>query len=156
MHYFLNIGSNLGNRLLNISKAIRAIEAEFGYFELSKKVESAPWGFDSTNSFINVAMMVISDLEPEAVLDKLQAIELKLDGKPHRDREGGYIDRLIDIDIMAADQIEYHSERLTLPHPHLAERSFFLEPFSQLAPAWRHPQTGLTPTEMWEKIKTES
>lgn len=148
MHYFLNIGSNLGNRILNISRAVRAIEAEFGYFELSKKVESEPWGFDSTNYFVNVAMMVISDIEPEEMLKRLKAIESRLCPEPHRNARGGYADRTVDIDIVAADSEVCCSEHLTLPHPGLPERRFFLEPMAELAPGWRHPQSGLTCGEM--------
>jgi 7,8-dihydro-6-hydroxymethylpterin-pyrophosphokinase len=39
-------------------------------------------------------------------------------------------------------------ELLTLPHPRLAERRFVLQPLAEIAPAWRHPVTGLTPGEM--------
>ena len=65
MHYFLNIGSNLGNRKLNISRALRAIEEKFGYFEVSKIYESRPWGYDSDNEFANIAVMVVSDVAPD-------------------------------------------------------------------------------------------
>ena len=47
---FVNIGSNLGNRRLNLSRAMRAINAEFGDFEMSHVVESEPWGFPSSTS----------------------------------------------------------------------------------------------------------
>ena len=52
----INIGSNLGNRRLNLSRAMRMIGEEFGAFEISHVVESAPSGFDSTNSFLNLGM----------------------------------------------------------------------------------------------------
>lgn len=68
MHYFVNIGSNLGVRELNISRALREIERLYGYFEISRKEESEPWGFDSPNSFINMAVMFITDDTPEQVL----------------------------------------------------------------------------------------
>lgn len=155
MHYFLNIGSNLGNRKLNLSRAVAALEREFGYFEISKTVESEPWGFDSTNFFLNVAMMVISDLEPIEVLRKIKGIEKRLNPESHRKADGSYADRVIDIDIMAADEIELHTEELTLPHPHLAERLFFLQPMAELAPAWHHPATGLTPGEMLSLLRSE-
>ena len=56
MHYFLNIGSNLGNTKLNISRALRALEEKYGYFETSKIMESKPWGFVSPHSFANLAV----------------------------------------------------------------------------------------------------
>ena len=144
MHYFINIGSNLGQRVLNISKATRAVEERFGYFEISHKVESEPLGFDSTNVF--------SDKTPEEVHGILQEIERRLDPRPHRNADGSYRDRTIDIDIVAVDELQIDTDTLKVPHPHLAERRFFLEPMAELAPDWRHPATGLTCAEMLEKL----
>lgn len=155
MHYFLNIGSNLGNRKLNLSRAVRALEEKFGYFEISRIMESRPWGFVSDNTFANVAVMVISDLQPAEVLAVTKDIELRLGSGPHRDRYGGYADRVIDIDIMACDEMTLDTPDLILPHPHLAERRFFLEPMAELAPIWRHPATGLTCAEMLDALAPE-
>lgn len=149
---FVNIGSNLGNRRLNLSRAMRAIGSEFGQFEISHVVESAPWGFDSTNSFLNVGMAFMTDLPPEEVLHRLQAIERSISPASHRDAEGGYVDRLIDIDIVAIDRDIISTPELTVPHPCLAERTFFLEPLAEIAGGWRHPVTNLTPHEMLMKL----
>lgn len=148
VHYFLNIGSNLGNRKLNISRALSAIEKKFGYFETSSIIESRPWGFVSDNLFSNIAVMVISDLRPTEVLAEIKKIEAELGSTSHRDSNGAYTDRIIDIDIMAADEIILDSPELKIPHPHLAQREFFLKPFAELAPMWRHPVTGQTCEEM--------
>ena len=152
MHYFINIGSNLGQRVLNISKATRAVEERFGYFEISHKVESEPLGFDSTNVFCNIGLMFISDKTPEEVHGILQEIERRLDPRPHRNADGSYRDRTIDIDIVAVDELQIDTDTIMVPHPHLAERRFFLEPMAELAPEWRHPATGLTCAEMLEKL----
>ena len=148
----INIGSNLGNRRLNLSRAMRAVGEMFGNFEISHVVESAPWGFDSTNSFLNVGMAFHSDLSPEDVLDRLQEIERSISPASHRDSEGGYADRMIDIDIIAIDRDIISTPRLKVPHPHLPERRFFLEPLDELAGGWRHPGNGLTAREMLIKL----
>lgn len=145
---FLNIGSNLGDRRRNLSRAVAALEKEFGYFELSHTVESAPWGFDSPNPFLNVGMMVNSDLSPIEVLHRIQGVEKSLSPEPHRNPDGSYADRLVDIDIVAVDEEVIDSEELTVPHPHLADRRFFLEPLQELAPFWRHPVFNKTASEM--------
>lgn len=141
MIYYLNIGTNLGNKNLNLSRAVAAIEKEFGYFELSKSVESDPWGFDSSNRFLNVGMLVYSDREPLEVLHSLQEIEKRISPASHRNPDGTYADRLIDIDIMAIENPEAEDGRFTVvidtpelkvPHPGLQERPFFLEPFQEL------------------------
>lgn len=136
---FVNIGSNLGNRRLNLSRAMRAIGEEFGEYEISHVVESEPWGFDSTHSFLNVGMMFFSDLEPLEILHRLQAIERGISPTRHRKSDGTYADRIIDIDIVAIDYLQINTPELTVPHPHLLERDFFLRPMAELAPGWRYP-----------------
>lgn len=149
----INIGSNLGDRRLNLSRAMRAVGKEFGPFEISHVVESDPWGFDSTNSFLNLGMMFRSDLAPEEILRRLQTIERSISPASHRQPDGTYADRVIDIDIVAIDDEMIDSEILKVPHPHLEERPFFLEPLAELAPSWQHPATGLTPYEMLNRLE---
>lgn len=148
MKYYLNLGSNLGNRLLHLTRAMKAIGEEFGPYETSHKVESDPWGFDSTNRFVNIGLAIETDLNPEEVLSRLQAIEKNLSTVGHRRWDGRYNDREIDIDIMATDVGEYHSPTLDIPHPHLEKREFFLKPLAELAPGWRHPHSGKTAEEL--------
>lgn len=156
MYYLINIGSNLGDRRLNLSRAMRAVGMEFGDFEMSHAVESAPAGFDSPHRFLNVGMLFQSDLQPEEVLTRLQVIEKQLGSGPHRNADGSYRDRLIDIDIVAADDLVMQTDRLTLPHPRLAERRFFLEPLKEIAPQWKHPVSGLTARQMLARLPVDS
>lgn len=151
-HYYLNIGSNLGNVRLNLSKAIRALEEKYGYFEASGIVESKPWGYVSPNTFANMAVMIVSDRTPHEILEDIHEIERLLNPTPHRDTEGHYSDRVLDIDIMAADDLIINTECLRIPHRHLPQRKFFLEPFAQLAPGWRHPENGKTCAEMLDAL----
>lgn len=134
--YYLNIGSNLGNPRNNIARAIRKIESCFGHGVSSDMVESAPWGFDSTNSFCNIGYTVDSPLNPLKMLDMLKHIERDLSAVPHRNPDGSYRDREIDIDIMAAadqyGEISISSPQLSLPHPHLEDREFFNGPLKQM------------------------
>lgn len=151
--YLINLGSNLGDRRLNLSRAMRAVGAEFGDFEMSHVVESEPWGFDSTNSFLNVGMAFNSDLPPDEVLGRLQRVERSISPAPHRDASGGYADRVIDIDIVAVDREIIDTPSLRVPHPSLAERRFFLEPLAELAPGWTHPESGLTAAQMLARLR---
>ncbi len=82
-----------------------------------------------------------------AVLRKLQEIQLSIDPSPHRDAEGRYIDRAIDIDLIAIDDWVVDTPDLTLPHPRMHLRDFVLIPLAGLAPTWRHPLTGKTATQ---------
>ena len=154
MKYYLNLGSNLGNRLLHLTRAMKAIGEKFGPYETSHKVESDPWGFNSTNRFVNIGLTIESDLKPEEVLESLQSIEKSISSRGHRRWDGSYNDREIDIDIMATDGEAYESDILTIPHRHLSKRDFFLRPLAELAPEWRDPTSGESAMEMLDALKS--
>ena len=130
----------MDNREGFLLKAVVELSA-WGVCEaLSHIVESEPWGFVSANGFLNMGVLLRSDLAPEALLDRLHAIERQLGSTSHRDSRGGYADRNVDIDIMAAENeageaVKIDSERLTLPHPHLHDRKFFIDPYRELKAA---------------------
>ncbi len=152
MKYYLNLGSNLGNPRLNLTRAMKAVGDEFGPYELSHAVESEPQGFDSTRMFMNIGLSFESDLDPEEVLERLQAIEKRISPAPHRRADGSYADRMIDIDIIAVDDLVIDTHHLHVPHPRMAGRRFVIEPMAELAPGWRHPRTGLTCAEMLSRL----
>ncbi|MDE6444171.1 MAG: 2-amino-4-hydroxy-6-hydroxymethyldihydropteridine diphosphokinase [Muribaculaceae bacterium] len=149
----VNIGSNLGNRRLHLSRAVRMLGERFGNFEISHVVESAPWGYDSTHSFLNLALAFHSDEEPEAILEAIKEIEQSLSSLPHRTPTGEYADREIDIDIIAIDRLVVDTPQLTVPHPRLPLRRFFLEPLAELAPGWTHPASGKNAVEMLRDLE---
>lgn len=150
----INIGSNLGNRRLNLSRAVSAVSRRFGDFEVSHVVESEPLGFGSTNSFLNLCMTFHSDSPPEEVLRGLQEIERSISPLPHRNPDGSYADRVVDIDIIAIDRQVIDTPALTVPHPRMHLRPFVLEPLDEVAGAWTHPLTGLTPRQMLGLLPT--
>lgn len=152
MYVFINIGSNKGDRRLNLSRAMRGVGHEFGLFEMSHAIESEPWGFESERKFLNAGIMFQTDLAPLEVLDILQKIEKEISPDSHRDDKGQYTDRVIDIDIVAIDSLIIDHPRLKVPHPHLTERRFFLEPMNEIAPDWRHPVSGKNAAEMLAEL----
>ena len=89
------------------------------------------------------------------MLDRIHDIERRLGSASHRDADGGYIDRLVDIDFVAIDDMVIDTPTLQVPHAHLHERDFFLIPMMQLAPDWRHPVTGLTASQMLEELSSK-
>ena len=152
MDYYLNIGSNIGDRRDNLYRAVVALAAGTSGCAVSRIVESEPWGFESDNRFMNVGVRLSSNIEPHEMLEHIHDIERRLGSAPHRDSEGHYIDRLVDIDIMAIDDLVIDTPELQVPHAHLHERDFFLRPMMELAPDWRHPVTDLTASEMLDAI----
>jgi 2-amino-4-hydroxy-6-hydroxymethyldihydropteridine diphosphokinase len=155
MNYYLNIGSNIGDRRDNLYRAVVALAATAGGCSVSPIVESEPWGFESENHFMNLGVMLESDMAPHEMLDHIHEIERELGSASHRDQEGHYIDRLVDIDIMAIDDLVIDTPTLQVPHPHMAERDFFLRPMMWLAPDWHHPVTGLNAEQMLENLSSK-
>ena len=142
----------MGDRRDNLYRAVVALAAGTSGCAVSHIVKSEPWGFESDNRFMNVGLKLSSGIDPCEMLERIHDIERRLGSASHRDNEGRYIDRLVDIDIMAIDDMVIDSPSLQVPHPHLPERDFFLRPMMELAPDWQHPVTGLTASEMLEKI----
>lgn len=115
---------------------------------VSRPVESAPWGYDSPNRFVNVGLVLTSDCSPESILQILQGIERDMGSGSHRSVTGTYADRIIDIDIIAVDEMIISTSELTIPHPHMAQRRFVLEPMAEIAPHWTHPILHKTASQL--------
>lgn len=121
---------------------------------VSHPVETPPWGFESPNPFINVGVRIDmpSEMAPAEVLEAVMAVQRSISPLSHRDATGGYCDRVIDIDIIAIDDLVVDTPRLTIPHPRMHLRDFVLIPLAQLAPAWHHPTLHQTPEEMLQAL----
>ncbi len=133
----LNIGSNKGDRLGYINRAVALIASKTGKITaVSQPVESDPWGYDSSNRFINIGLNLDTSLQPDDLLDLLQEIERTVSPDPHRNPDGSYRDRSIDIDIIIYEGVEISTPRLTLPHPRMHQRDFVKIPLRQI---WDKP-----------------
>lgn len=138
----VNIGSNIGDSLRIIRKAISLISkniANVNSMTVSSPVSSEPWGFESQNRFVNVGVQFTTTLSPPQLLEKLQQIEQTLGSSPHRNPDGSYHDREIDIDIIHLGDKVIDTPELTVPHPHMAQREFVLLPLAEIDPKWVHP-----------------
>ncbi|MGL5787560.1 MAG: 2-amino-4-hydroxy-6-hydroxymethyldihydropteridine diphosphokinase [Bacteroidales bacterium] len=135
---FLGLGTNLGNLDSNLKSAINEIEKRVGkVISQSAFYKTAPWGFDSDNIFLNAVVCIETSLSAFEVLDATQEIERDL-GRTTKSN-GGYSDRIIDIDILFFNQDIIHTERLTVPHPLIDQRDFVLIPLKEIAPDLIHP-----------------
>ena len=135
---YLSIGTNLGNKPLNLLQSIIFIAKKTGNLSvLSSVYETKPWGFESENDFLNMVVCVETLLPPDEILSITQSIE-KIIGREEK-TGNSYQDRLIDIDIITYGDLIYRSENLQLPHPLFHKRLFVLEPFNEIAPDFVHP-----------------
>lgn len=141
---YLSLGTNLGNREANIERAIQLIEQRIGQVtHRATPIETAPVGFESTHAFLNSAVAVDTNLPIDEILHTTQRIELEM-GRTQKSDNGIYHDRIIDIDLLFYDDKVINSENLRLPHPHLTQRLFVLEPLAEIAPDFVHPFYGKT------------
>lgn len=142
---YLNIGSNRGDRKNFIESAIELIGSRWkkAVLRRSPYIESDAWGYDSEERFLNIGIALdFNDADmpdPYEVLAVTQEIEKTVSAySPHRNSDGSYRDRDIDIDIIHMDGTVMNDARLTLPHPRAEAREFVMRPMRFLCPGW-HP-----------------
>jgi 2-amino-4-hydroxy-6-hydroxymethyldihydropteridine diphosphokinase len=109
---------------------LRAAVDELPVVARSSVYETAPQGeVLEQPDFLNAAVEIETDLGPEELLDLCKEVERKLGRQPGQVRHGP---RVVDVDLLLLGDIEYRSERLTLPHPEVMTRRFVLEPLVEL------------------------
>lgn len=137
---YLGLGSNLDDRLDNLQRAIDELDKIGQVVSRSKIFETEPWGEENQPKFLNTCVKFETEIAPEDLLESVKAIEKSL-GREDSYRWGP---RLIDIDILFYDQEVVNSQRLTIPHPGLAQRAFVLVPLTQIGARIIHPTLGQT------------
>src|SRR5690606_18603079 len=115
----------------------------------TRRSSDLAWGVTEQPTFLNQVVLVSTPLPPISVLDCIQSIENRL-GRLRLTKWGA---RVIDIDILYFNKINIHHERLIVPHPHLPERRFVLVPLVEIAPAFVHPELGMTTTDLLAQCK---
>ncbi len=129
---YLSLGSNLGDRHATMRRAISMLSDKVGTVDReSSPLETEPWGFESTNKFLNMCVRVQTSLSPEQILAITQDIERQL-GRKAKSVDGNYHDRPIDIDILMYDDLHISTPTLTLPHPLMHQRDFVMMPLREI------------------------
>ncbi len=135
---YLSIGSNLGDRFYNCRQAMAALSQDgtIAIVSQSPFYESEPVGYIEQDWFLNAALKIETNLDPLALLDKLQSIQRSLGRK-----EGGvrFGPRILDLDIIFYGEQIIHSDRLVVPHPRAHKRRFVLQPICDIDPTVVHP-----------------
>ena len=128
-------GSNLGNRLKNLTEAKNLLlsnSSNPSECKFSSVYESEPVNcIQACDTFLNATAEMYFDLQPDNLLKLCLDIELKF-GRPKQRKKNE--PRIIDLDILYAGQSIIKSENLIIPHPEIANRRFVLEPLSKINP----------------------
>jgi 2-amino-4-hydroxy-6-hydroxymethyldihydropteridine diphosphokinase len=150
----LSLGTNQGNRLLNIENCIQLIHQELGtVIKISKLYETPSWGFDS-DAFYNCAMVLHTFKSANKILSTILKIEKQL-GRVRGDA-AEYQSRIIDIDLIAFNEEIIDAKNLQVPHPLMQNRNFVLLPMLDLNLDWKHPVFNKKITELLEISTDES
>ncbi len=134
---YLSLGSNQGNKLEKLQKAIDLIGENIGIVrKISSVYKTASWGFKS-DDFYNICLEISSSLNPENLLNSLELIERKLGRIISKTTD--YAARPIDIDILFFDNEIIFSKYLIVPHKEMLQRKFVMIPLVEIAPNFIHP-----------------
>jgi 2-amino-4-hydroxy-6-hydroxymethyldihydropteridine diphosphokinase len=136
---FVGLGSNLGDREATLRRAIELLGTRAQVVAISSFRETEPWGLEEQPAFLNAAAELETDLAPRELLGALLDVERSLG----RSREGPrWGPRTIDLDLLVYADQAIDEPGLTVPHPHLHERRFVLEPLAELDPGLVVPGRG--------------
>ena len=146
---YIAIGSNLGDRSAHIALA-RSQLARLPRTRLitfSRTYETDPLGPPGQGKYLNAAAVLETELQPVELLDGLRDIERQA-GRQRREK---WAARTLDLDLLLYDEQIIDTPDLKVPHPHMHERRFVLEPLAEIAPGAVHPQLNRTVRRLLEE-----
>jgi 2-amino-4-hydroxy-6-hydroxymethyldihydropteridine diphosphokinase len=151
---YLSIGGNTGDRLMFINKARDFITNKIGKIKQESGIyETEPWGFTDNNYFLNIVILVETDLNFHDLLKEINSIEKECGRERSKTH---YCSRTIDVDILFFDNIVFKSPDLTIPHPLLQERKFILIPLNDISPGLIHPVLNKSVKELLAECNDNS
>jgi 2-amino-4-hydroxy-6-hydroxymethyldihydropteridine diphosphokinase len=150
----ISIGSNIGDKLKNLEKAIELIHLKIAVIEsISSIYKTEAIGFKGED-FLNICISIFSNEIPSYIMQNLLDIE-KILGRV-RNKTNKPESRIIDIDIIFIEEIVINSSLLQVPHPKMQNRKFVLKPLLEIDPKINHPITKESIPEMLRNCKDTS
>jgi 2-amino-4-hydroxy-6-hydroxymethyldihydropteridine diphosphokinase len=131
---FIALGGNVGDVRATFDRAVAMLcdGAAVRLAARSADYRTPPWGVTDQPPFVNTVIAVTTSLPPHDLLARAQRCERALGRDRTHERRWG--PRVIDLDLLAYDDLVLDEPDLTLPHPLLLERAFVLVPLAEIAP----------------------
>jgi 2-amino-4-hydroxy-6-hydroxymethyldihydropteridine diphosphokinase len=149
---YLLLGSNLGDRELQLQHATQHISRQMGeVITTTSRYQTAAWGVPDQPDFVNQVVVLRTGLSPGEAMTCIQHIESRMG----RSRTGKWSARTIDIDILLWNNEIIDLPGLTIPHPGIRERRFVLVPLSEVASDLVHPVYQKTIGMLLEECRDE-
>ena len=149
----LSLGTNIGNRLSNLAEALRLLkEIPCSVLKISSVYKTAPWGNTDQPAFYNQVI----EIETGTTADELMKNILNIEMRMGRTRNKKWEPRIIDIDILFFNQEIIEGMNLRIPHQHLHERRFILEPLNEILPHLFHPGLKLDVEHLLSQLDDDS
>ena len=150
---YIGFGSNIGDRLVHIQNAIRALSEMEGIIlqKVSSVYKTDPVGYEAQAQFLNGVAAIETNLPPLPLLQTLKDIEAVV-GRQHRIRWGP---REIDLDILTYGDMCLQTEKLVIPHPEMHLRHFVLAPLAEIAPDLVHPVLQETVQTLLKRLEDD-
>ena len=133
----IGLGGNVGNARATLDEAVRRFcdGVAIKLVARSSDYRTPPWGVLDQPDFVNLCLRVATDLSPQSLLAHGLAVETSLGRDRAAEKRWG--PRVVDIDLLAYDDVSLDEPGLILPHPRLTERAFVLVPLMEISPDWR-------------------
>ncbi|MBQ8946205.1 MAG: dihydropteroate synthase [Lachnospiraceae bacterium] len=148
---YLSIGSNIGDRMSYIEKAIGllAMDKRIKVEKVSTIMETEPYGGVEQENFYNGAIKIKTTYTPSELLKAVGNIEKECG----RIRTIHWGPRTLDLDIVLYDELYINSDGLTIPHKDMHNRRFVLDPMCEIAPYAFHPVFGCSIAELQHRLE---
>ncbi len=147
---FVALGSNIGDRVGNIRKAIEFLKEKASVSNVSSIYETEPMYLVDQNWFVNCVAKLETNLSPRELLHYLKDVERRM-GRTEGVRYGP---RIIDLDILFYGDEVIRQDDLEIPHPGISERNFVLVPLAEIEPDLVHPVYGKTSSKLVAELNS--